>query len=69
MNTSGAEDSRRGLPKGLKRVRTESGNVALAGGRDGKSGDLYKKWAKHNKQKVAVTGKRHCVSGVLMLLA
>jgi hypothetical protein len=54
VNTAGAED-KRGLK--LKKIRTESGKTVLAGpGKGEATGQLYKKWAKHNKQRIAATG-------------
>jgi hypothetical protein len=54
VNTAGAED-KRGLK--LKKIRTESGQTVLAGpGKGEATGQLYKKWAKHNKQRIAATG-------------
>lgn len=66
MNTSGVED-KRGLK--LKKIRTESGQTVLAGpGKGEATGQLYKKWAKHNKQRIAATGAGTavCLSGWLV---
>jgi hypothetical protein len=54
VNTAGVED-KRGLK--LRKIRTESGKTVLAGpGKGEATGQLYKKWAKHNKQRIAATG-------------
>eukprot|EP00879_Flechtneria_rotunda_P002941 GHRR01003158.1.p1 GENE.GHRR01003158.1~~GHRR01003158.1.p1 ORF type:complete len:643 (+),score=244.56 GHRR01003158.1:1343-3271(+) len=57
VNTTGDDsNSKRGVK--VRKIRTEFGQMVLAGpkGKNGETGSMYRKWMKHNKLRVAVTG-------------